>query len=70
MAISVPTFSNLMITMLVKLTLIDMVMVMVMLMVMTIPDICHGRHGRCPCKFFLAGVFFLDVTQKVDHFTV
>ena len=23
-----------------------------------IPHICHGRHGRRPCKFFLAGVNF------------
>ena len=27
----------------------------------TIPDICHGRHGRRPCKFFLAGVKFLQI---------
>ena len=25
-----------------------------------IPDICHGRHGRRPCKFFLPGVNFQD----------
>ena len=26
----------------------------------SIPDICHGRHGRRPCKFFLPGVNFQD----------
>ena len=33
-----------------------------------IPDICHRRHGRRPCKFFLAGViFFSDLTRKIDN---
>ena len=27
---------------------------------LSIPDICHGRHGRRPCKFFLPGVNFQD----------
>ena len=25
---------------------------------LTIPDICHGHHGRCPCKKILSGVTF------------
>ena len=44
-----------------------------------IPDICHGRHRRRPCKFFLPGVnfyrfnaknrrFFTDLTRKVGFF--
>ena len=36
---------------------------------MHIPDICHGRHGRRPCKFFLPGVNFQDWTRKIYHFT-
>ena len=30
----------------------------------SIPDICHGRHGRCPCKLFLAGVKFSRCNAK------
>ena len=30
----------------------------------TIPDICHGRHGRRPCKFFLPGVKFSRLNAK------
>ena len=30
----------------------------------TIPHICHGRHGRQPCKFFLAGVNFYRFNAK------
>ena len=26
-----------------------------------ITHICHGRHGRRPCKFFLAGVIFFQM---------
>ena len=44
-----------------------------------IPHICHGRHGRRPCKFFLAGInffgcnaknwrFFTDLTRKIGVF--
>ena len=33
-----------------------------------IPDICHGRHGRRPCKFFLAGVNFYRFIAKNWHF--
>ena len=33
-----------------------------------IPDICHGRHGRRPCKFFLAGVNFYRFNAKNWHF--
>ena len=29
-----------------------------------IPDICHGRHGRRPCKLFLPGVNF---SQSILH---
>ena len=29
-----------------------------------IPDICHGRHRRRPCKFFLAGVIFFRCNAK------
>ena len=29
-----------------------------------IPDICHGRHGRRPCKFFLPGVKFSRLNAK------
>ena len=35
---------------------------------MLIPDICHGRHGRRPCKFFLAGVNFYRFNAKNWHF--
>ena len=31
---------------------------------MRIPDICHGRHGRRPCKFFWAGVNFYRFNAK------
>ena len=34
----------------------------------TIPDICHGRHGRRPCNFFLAGVIFYRFNAKNWHF--
>ena len=33
-----------------------------------IPHICHGRHGRRPCKFFLAGVNFYRFNAKNWHF--
>ena len=36
----------------------------------SIPDICHGRHGRRPCKFFLAGVDFYRFNAKNWQFTV
>ena len=29
-----------------------------------IPDICHGRHERRPCKFSLAGVNFYRFNAK------
>ena len=29
-----------------------------------IPHNCHGRHGRCPCKFFLPGVIFSRLNAK------
>ena len=29
-----------------------------------IPHICHGRHGRRPCKFFLASVIFFRFNAK------
>ena len=32
-----------------------------------IPHICHGRHGRRPCKFFLAGVNFYKFNAKRYH---
>ena len=35
-----------------------------------IPHICHGRHGRRPCKFFLAGVNFYRFNAKNWQFTV
>ena len=35
---------------------------------MTIPHICHGRLGRRPCKFFLAGVNFYRFNAKNWHF--
>ena len=34
------------------------------------PHICHGRHGWCPCKFFLAGVHFYRFNAKNWQFTV
>ena len=36
----------------------------------SIPDICHGRHGRRPCTFFLAGVNFYRFNAKNWQFTV
>ena len=33
-------------------------------LVMNIPHICHGRHRRCPCKFFLDGVNFYRFNAK------
>ena len=38
--------------------------------ILGIPDICHGRHGRRPCKFFLAGVNFYRFNAKNWQFTV
>ena len=35
-----------------------------------IPHICHGRHGRRPCKFCLAGVNFFRFNAKNWQFTV
>ena len=35
-----------------------------------IPHICHGRHGRRPCKFFLAGVNFYRFNAKNWRFSV
>ena len=35
-----------------------------------IPHICHGRHGRRPCKNFLAGVNFYKFNAKNGQFTV
>ena len=35
-----------------------------------IPHICHGRHGQCPCKKFLAGVNFYRFNAKNWQFTV
>ena len=35
-----------------------------------IPHICHGRHGRRPCKFFLPGVNFYRFNAKNWQFTV
>jgi len=35
-----------------------------------IPHICHGRHGRRPCNFFLAGVNFYQFNAKNWQFTV
>ena len=46
-----------------------------------VPHICHRRHGRRPCKFFLAGVnfyrfnannwqfavYFAVITQKIGN---
>ena len=36
----------------------------------SIPHICHGRHGQCPCKFFLPGVNFYRFNAKNWQFTV
>ena len=33
-----------------------------------IPHICHGRHGRRPCKFFLTGINFYRFNAKNWHF--
>ena len=33
----------------------------------TIPHICHGRHGRRPCKFFLAGGNIVLRTGSMGH---
>ena len=35
-----------------------------------IPHICHGRHGRRPCKFFWDGVNFYRFNAKNWQFTV
>ena len=35
-----------------------------------IPHICHGRHRRRPCKFFLPGVNFYRFIAKNWQFTV
>ena len=35
-----------------------------------IPHICHGRHGRRPCKFFWASVNFYRFNAKNWHFSV
>ena len=35
-----------------------------------IPHICHGRHGRRLCKFFLAGVNFYRFNAKNWQITV
>ena len=35
-----------------------------------IPHICHGRHRRRPCKFFLPGVNFYRFNAKNWQFTV
>ena len=32
--------------------------------ILVIPHICHGRHGRRPCKFFLAGINFYRFNMK------
>ena len=37
---------------------------------LSIPHICHRRHGRRPCKFFLAGVNFFRFNAKNWQFTV
>ena len=37
--------------------------------VRSIPDICHGHHGRRPCNFFLAGVNFFRFNAKNWQFT-
>ena len=29
-----------------------------------IPHICHGHHGRCPCKIILSGVKFSRLNAK------
>ena len=29
-----------------------------------IPQNCYGRHGRCPCNFFLPGVIFSRLNAK------
>ena len=34
------------------------------LVCISIPHICHGRHGRRPCKFFLPGVNFYRFNAK------
>ena len=36
----------------------------------SIPHICHRRHGRRPCKLFLAGVNFFRFNAKNWQFTV
>ena len=33
-------------------------------LIKAIPDICHGRHGRRPCKFSLPGVNFSRLNAK------
>ena len=35
----------------------------------SIPHICHRRHGRRPCKFFLAGANFYRFNAKNWQFT-
>ena len=39
-------------------------------LIIVIPHICHGRHRRRPCKFFLAGVIFFRFNAKNWQFTV
>ena len=40
------------------------------LVCISIPHICHGRHGRRPCKFFLPGVNFYRFNAKNWRFSV
>ena len=44
--------------------------VAMIVIVKSIPHICHGRHRRRPCKFFLADVNFYRFNAKNWQFTV
>ena len=44
--------------------------VAMIVIVKRIPHICHGRHRRRPCNFFLAGVNFYRFNAKNWQFTV
>ena len=34
---------------------------------MTIPDICHGRHGHVRVNFFWPVEIFTDLTRKIGN---
>ena len=49
---------------------ISIALALIQVSTLFIPHICHGRHERRPCKFFLAGVNFYRFNAKNWQFTV